>query len=158
MVTKLTRLTHKIAIQLHVVAAVPFAVLAPGGQSGNFWIQPRLLQFHTNRCGILNMSTNGDRWSASRTGCFTLRDKSPRYPFGRKLGRPPIRYGHSGGEKKISMPLPGITPWSSSLYIVTVLSELYWLRCTLINCSQFRDLRLSQRRFESSSERLVSYL
>jgi len=37
MAAKLTRLTHKIAIQLHLVAeTVPFAVLAPGGQSGNF--------------------------------------------------------------------------------------------------------------------------
>jgi len=36
MVAKLIRLTHKIAIQLHLVAD-----LAPGGQSGNFWVQPR---------------------------------------------------------------------------------------------------------------------
>jgi len=28
-----------LAIQLR---AVPFAVLAPGGQSGNFWIHPRM--------------------------------------------------------------------------------------------------------------------
>jgi len=36
---KITRLTHKIAIELHLVAeSLPFAVLAPGGQSGNFWI------------------------------------------------------------------------------------------------------------------------
>jgi hypothetical protein len=34
MAAKLTRLTHKIAIQLHLVTAVPFAVLAPGGLSG----------------------------------------------------------------------------------------------------------------------------
>jgi hypothetical protein len=40
---KLTRLTHKVAIQLHlVVESVPFAVLAPGGQSGNVWIHPRI--------------------------------------------------------------------------------------------------------------------
>jgi len=43
MAAKLTRLTHKIAIQLHLVAAVPFTVLAPGGQSGNFWIHPRIV-------------------------------------------------------------------------------------------------------------------
>jgi len=43
MAAKLTRLTHKIAIQLHLVAeTVPFAVLAPGGQSGNFWIHGRI--------------------------------------------------------------------------------------------------------------------
>jgi len=42
MAAKLTRLTHKIAIQLHLVAAVPFAVIAPGGESGNFWIYPRM--------------------------------------------------------------------------------------------------------------------
>jgi hypothetical protein len=35
MAAKLTRLTHKIALNLHLVAAIPFAVLAPGGQSGN---------------------------------------------------------------------------------------------------------------------------
>jgi hypothetical protein len=40
MAAKLTRLTHKIAIQLQ--RAVPFAVLAPCRQSGNFWIQPRM--------------------------------------------------------------------------------------------------------------------
>jgi len=43
MVAKLTRLTHEIVIQLHLVTAVPFAVLAPGGQSGNFWINPRVV-------------------------------------------------------------------------------------------------------------------
>jgi hypothetical protein len=45
MAAKVTRLNHKIAIQLHLVAerAVPFAVLAPGGQSGNFWLHPRAL-------------------------------------------------------------------------------------------------------------------
>jgi hypothetical protein len=43
MAEKLTRLTQKIAIQLHLVAEnLPFAVLAPGGQSGNFWIHPRM--------------------------------------------------------------------------------------------------------------------
>jgi hypothetical protein len=39
MEAKLTGLTHKIAIQLQ--RAVTLAVLAPGGQSGNFWILPR---------------------------------------------------------------------------------------------------------------------
>jgi len=37
-----TRLTHKIAIQLNLLAkSCTFAVLAPGGQSGNLWIHPR---------------------------------------------------------------------------------------------------------------------
>jgi len=40
MATKLTRPTHKISIQLQL-SAIPFAVLAPGGQSGNFRIQLR---------------------------------------------------------------------------------------------------------------------
>jgi len=40
MAGKFTRLTHKTAIQLHLVIAVPSAVLAPGGQFGNFWIHP----------------------------------------------------------------------------------------------------------------------
>jgi hypothetical protein len=43
MAAELTRLTYKIAIQLHLVArAVPFAILTPGGQSGNFWIHLRI--------------------------------------------------------------------------------------------------------------------
>jgi len=43
MATKVTRLTHKIAIQLHLVAeSCTITVLAPGGQSGNFWIHPRM--------------------------------------------------------------------------------------------------------------------
>jgi hypothetical protein len=45
MAAKLIRLTHKIEIQLHLVAqSLPFAVLAPGGQSGNFWIYRRILK------------------------------------------------------------------------------------------------------------------
>jgi len=40
MAAKLTTLTHKIGIQLHIVAAVPFAIHAPGGQSGNFLLHP----------------------------------------------------------------------------------------------------------------------
>jgi hypothetical protein len=43
MAAKFTRLIYKIAILLHLVAeTVPFAVLAPGGQSGNFWIHPHI--------------------------------------------------------------------------------------------------------------------
>jgi len=39
MAAKLTRLTHKIAIQLHLVAdSCTICSFAPGGQSGNFWI------------------------------------------------------------------------------------------------------------------------
>jgi hypothetical protein len=43
MVAKLTRLTHKIVIQLYLVQrAVPFAVLAPGSQSRKFQIHPHM--------------------------------------------------------------------------------------------------------------------
>jgi hypothetical protein len=42
MAAKLTRLTHKIAIQLHlVVESCNICSLAPGGKSGNFWIHNR---------------------------------------------------------------------------------------------------------------------
>jgi len=41
MVSKLTRLTDKIATQVHPVA---FAFLAPGSQSGNFLIHPLMYQ------------------------------------------------------------------------------------------------------------------
>jgi hypothetical protein len=39
MAAKLTRLTHKVAIWQ---SAISFAVLAPGGKSGNFWIHNRI--------------------------------------------------------------------------------------------------------------------
>jgi hypothetical protein len=43
MAAKLTRLTHKIAIQLYLVAeSCTTAILAPGGQSRNFWIHLRI--------------------------------------------------------------------------------------------------------------------
>jgi hypothetical protein len=43
MAAKLTRLTHKIAIQLHlVVDSCTICSFVPGGQSGNFWIHPRI--------------------------------------------------------------------------------------------------------------------
>jgi hypothetical protein len=50
MAVKLTRLTHKIATQLHLMTAVPFAVLVPGGQSGNFWIHPHMLVYLSKKC------------------------------------------------------------------------------------------------------------
>jgi hypothetical protein len=48
MAAKLIRLTHKIAIKLR--RAVPFAVLAPCGQSGNFWLHHRV---GLPRCNVL---------------------------------------------------------------------------------------------------------
>jgi len=43
MAAKLTRLTHKIMIQPRLVTAVPFAVIAPGGQSRNFLDTPSFI-------------------------------------------------------------------------------------------------------------------
>jgi len=40
MAAKLTRLTYKIAIQLHLVT-----VVTPGGYFGNFWMHPRTFIF-----------------------------------------------------------------------------------------------------------------
>jgi hypothetical protein len=48
MTAKLTRLTHKIAIQLHLVAE-SCTILATGGQSGNFWILPRITNYIQQR-------------------------------------------------------------------------------------------------------------
>jgi hypothetical protein len=53
---KITRLTHKAAIHL---VAVPFAVLALGGQSGYFWIHPR---------GYMTGNMIGDRAPSGPTG------------------------------------------------------------------------------------------
>jgi hypothetical protein len=57
MAVKLTRLTHKIAIQLHVVwqRAVPFAVLAPGDQSGNFWILTHMFEVISRFLEVINL-------------------------------------------------------------------------------------------------------
>jgi len=42
MAAKLNKLTHKIAIQLQIVAeSCTICSSPPGGQSGNFWIHPR---------------------------------------------------------------------------------------------------------------------
>jgi len=50
MAAKLTGLTHKIAIQLHLMAeGVPFAFLAPGVQSGNFWAHSRIANYDLQR-------------------------------------------------------------------------------------------------------------
>jgi hypothetical protein len=47
MAAQLTRLTHKIAIQLHLMAeSCTICSLAPGGQSGNFWIHPLSALLH----------------------------------------------------------------------------------------------------------------
>jgi hypothetical protein len=44
---KLTRLTHKKRYNCtEWQVAVPFEIPAPGGQSGNFWIQPRVQYLH----------------------------------------------------------------------------------------------------------------
>jgi len=67
MAAKPTRLTHKTVIQLHLVTVVSFAVIAPGGQSGNFRIHPhksvsRLYEYHKqllymqSKNGILSSS------------------------------------------------------------------------------------------------------
>jgi len=50
MAAKLTRLTHKVAIQLHLLAeSCTIAALATGGHSGNFWIQPLISLNTRNR-------------------------------------------------------------------------------------------------------------
>jgi hypothetical protein len=44
MAAKLTTLTHKIAMQLLLVAeSCTICVIVPGGQSGNVWIQARMV-------------------------------------------------------------------------------------------------------------------
>jgi len=54
MAAKSTRLTHKIAIQLHLVAErCTVVVLAPGGQSGKLWIHPRMLIYLRKMCTFL---------------------------------------------------------------------------------------------------------
>jgi hypothetical protein len=70
MTAELTRLTHKIAVQLHQwQRAVPFAVLAPGGQFGNVWIHPGIVEL---KLYIFLISTLfGGKWIVSRSGHFS---------------------------------------------------------------------------------------
>jgi len=45
---KLTRLTHKIAIKLHLMAeSCTVCSSSPGGRSENFWIRSRMLDFYS---------------------------------------------------------------------------------------------------------------
>jgi hypothetical protein len=57
---------------------------------------------------FLTSTLDGSEWSASHTGRFTSQGKSPWYPLDRRLGGSQSRSGHSGGEEKISEPLPGL--------------------------------------------------
>jgi hypothetical protein len=74
MAAKLIRLTHKMATQLHLVAErpVPFAVLASGGQSGNFWIHPRIRSVEVKLYALFNLETIWE-WVASSSGSMARR-------------------------------------------------------------------------------------
>jgi len=50
--------------------------------------------------------------------------KRPRYPSDRRLGGPKVQSGHSGGEEKNSLPLPGKNPVRPVRNLVTMLTEL----------------------------------
>jgi hypothetical protein len=69
---------------------------------------------------ILVLSTR-DEWTASRPATLP-QGKSPRYPLDRRLGGPQSQSGCC---------LPGIKSWPSSLYPITILSDLSWLLPTL---------------------------
>jgi hypothetical protein len=60
MAAKLITLTHKIAIKLQ--RAVPFAVLAPGGQSGNFWIHPHKTSINVEGKALETKWGEGETW------------------------------------------------------------------------------------------------
>jgi len=72
MVTKLTRPTHKTVIQLHLLIVVRFAALAPGGQSGNFWIHP-CITAESWCCGVIRHLRTWKSRGITTNGCyFTL--------------------------------------------------------------------------------------
>jgi hypothetical protein len=67
---KVTRLTHKIVIQLHPVQrALPFAALTPGSQSGNFWIHPYMSIFHSNQLCQCPQQLLMSKSTELNTGC-----------------------------------------------------------------------------------------
>jgi hypothetical protein len=57
----------------------------------------------------LTKALDGGEWSDSRPGHLTPRERTPKYPLGRRLGWPQSRSGR-GGEEKNSQPPPGIEP------------------------------------------------
>jgi hypothetical protein len=66
MAAKLTRLTHKTVIQLHLVQrGVTFAVLAPDCQSGNFWIHRRILGKRHPSCRCTVHGLVDSMWQAN---------------------------------------------------------------------------------------------
>jgi hypothetical protein len=69
--------------------------------------------------------------TSKRVVSFTLRPLYPRhisspYALDRRLGRPQSLSGSYGEEKNL-LPLPEIEPRPSSLQLVTISTELYWL-------------------------------
>jgi hypothetical protein len=63
MTAKPTRLTHKLAIQLHLVAeSCTFTVLSPGGQSGNFSIHTRMLPLDEHLMNMHIITGRGVSW------------------------------------------------------------------------------------------------
>jgi len=74
MAAKLTRLTHKIAIQLHLVTeSCTICSLAPGGQSAKFWTHPRTL-YHVEWPYLLITDFKLTGNSSSFNG-FTLKER-----------------------------------------------------------------------------------
>jgi hypothetical protein len=66
MAAKLATLTHKIAIQLHLVAeSCTICVLAPGGQSGNFWTHPRVRDIYDHLSCLIGCDINSAAETAS---------------------------------------------------------------------------------------------
>jgi hypothetical protein len=108
LVAKLTRLTHKIAIQLHLVAQSCTICSSRCRRPVR-----KLLDITFVDPRILNLCS---RWR--KVVSFTPRPlysqwKSYRYPLGRRLGGPQNRFERDGEEKN-SLPLPGIQSWPSS--------------------------------------------
>jgi hypothetical protein len=75
---------------------------------------------------FLTSALDGGRWSASCSGRFTYRGKSPRYPLDRRLGGPQNRSGHGGEEKNShNCTRPELILGRPARSLVSVLTELY---------------------------------
>jgi hypothetical protein len=104
MAAKLTIMTHKIEVKLHLVAesfTTLFAVLAPGGQSGNFWIHPRIVNVEVKLDPFLTSAPDGGEGSTSGERTYKIH-------WVRRLGGSRKRSGRGCEEKKKSLPLPTI--------------------------------------------------
>jgi hypothetical protein len=98
---------------------------------------------------FLNSALDGGEWSASRTACFTLGEKSPQNPLDRRLGRPQRR-PRGRGKEKISCPYQESNlarpAYSTSVILISIAAFKY-IRRIVTDKLHNRIKQTGKRRF-----------